>query len=90
MGKGFKRGIIDNTLFTKVKDGDRLLVQVYVDDIIFGSTNESMCRAFEQIMTKRFEMSAMGEMQFFLGLQVDQSDNGIFIHQMKYVGDILS
>ncbi|GKF29659.1 putative ribonuclease H-like domain-containing protein, partial [Tanacetum coccineum] len=64
-------------------------VQVYVDDIIFGSTKKSLCVEFEQIMHKRFQMSSMGELTFFLGLQVNQKDNGIFISQDKYVADIL-
>ncbi|KAJ0555461.1 putative RNA-directed DNA polymerase [Helianthus annuus] len=87
---GFRRGLIDCTLFIKEQDGDLLLVQVYVDDIIFGSTNDALCRNFERIMQDKFEMSAMGEMTFFLGLQVQQTESGIFIHQTKYVGDILS
>ncbi|KAJ0713791.1 putative RNA-directed DNA polymerase [Helianthus annuus] len=87
---GFRRGLIDCTLFIKEQDGDLLLVQVYVDDIIFGSTNDVLCRNFERIMQDKFEMSAMGEMNFFLGLQVQQTESGIFIHQTKYVGDILS
>ena len=66
------------------------MVQVYVDAIIFGSTNDVLCRNFERIMQDKFEMSAMGEMTFFLGLQVQQTESGIFIHQTKYVGDILN
>ena len=61
-----------------------------MDAIIFGSTNETLCREFERVMQEKFEMSSMGEMQFFLGLQVDQLESGIFIHQTKYVADILS
>ncbi|GJV75710.1 putative ribonuclease H-like domain-containing protein [Tanacetum coccineum] len=63
--------------------------KVYVDDIIFGSTKNSLCTEFEQMMHKRFQMSSMGELTFFLGLQVKQKDNGIFISQDKYVADIL-
>ncbi|KAI3742552.1 hypothetical protein L1987_60237 [Smallanthus sonchifolius] len=70
--------------------GDILLVQVYVDDIIFGSTNEGMCREFEQVMKSKFEMSNMGELSFFLGLQDSQREDGIYLHQTKYVQDILS
>ncbi|GJT85301.1 putative ribonuclease H-like domain-containing protein, partial [Tanacetum coccineum] len=62
---------------------------VYVDDIIFGSTKKSLCVEFEQMMHKRFQMSSMGELTFFLGLQVKQKDNGIFISQDKYVADVL-
>nr|GEX86204.1 hypothetical protein [Tanacetum cinerariifolium] len=64
-------------------------VQVYVDDIIFGSIKKFLCDEFEQIMHKRFQMSSMGELTFFLELQVKQKDDGIFISQHKYVADIL-
>ncbi|GJR53018.1 putative ribonuclease H-like domain-containing protein [Tanacetum coccineum] len=80
---GFRRGTIDKTLFIKKDKGDILLVQVYVDDIIFGSTKKSLCVEFEQMMHKRFQMSSMGELTFFLGLQVKQKDDGIFISQDK-------
>ncbi|GJW41484.1 putative ribonuclease H-like domain-containing protein [Tanacetum coccineum] len=86
---GFRRGIIDKTLFIKKDKGDILLVQVYVDDIIFGSTKKSLCTEFESLMHKKFQMSSMGELTFFLGLQVKQKDDGIFISQDKYVADIL-
>ncbi|GJW79366.1 putative ribonuclease H-like domain-containing protein [Tanacetum coccineum] len=83
------RGTIDKTLFIKKDKGDILLVQVYVDDIIFGSTKKSLCVEFEQMMHKRFQMSSIGELTFFLGLQVKKKDDGIFISQDKYVADIL-
>ncbi|GJZ00912.1 putative ribonuclease H-like domain-containing protein [Tanacetum coccineum] len=86
---GYRRGTIDKTLFIKKDIGDILLVQVYVDDIIFGSTKKSLCVEFEQMMHKRFQMSSMGELTFFLGLQVQQKEDGIFISQDKYVADIL-
>nr|GEU48687.1 retrotransposon protein, putative, unclassified [Tanacetum cinerariifolium] len=86
---GFRRGTIDKTLFIKKNRGDILLVQVYVDDIIFGSTKKSLCDEFEQMMHKRFQMSSMGELTFFLGLQVKQKDDRIFISQDKYVANIL-
>nr|GEW43846.1 putative ribonuclease H-like domain-containing protein [Tanacetum cinerariifolium] len=85
----FKRGIIDKTLFIKKEKGDILLVHVYVDDIIFGSTKKSLCIEFEGLMHKKFQMSSIGELTFFLGLQVMQRDNEIFISQDKYVADIL-
>ncbi|GKE58685.1 putative ribonuclease H-like domain-containing protein, partial [Tanacetum coccineum] len=66
---GFRRGTIDKTLFIKKDTGDILLVHVYVDDIIFGSTKKSLCVEFEQMMHKRFQMSSMGELTFILGLQ---------------------
>ncbi|GJU27967.1 putative ribonuclease H-like domain-containing protein [Tanacetum coccineum] len=89
MENGFRRGTIDKTLFIKKKKSDIMLVQVYVDDIIFGSTKKSMCTEFEECMHKRFQMSSMGELTFFLGLQVKQQHDGIFISQDKYVADIL-
>ncbi|GKB33893.1 putative ribonuclease H-like domain-containing protein [Tanacetum coccineum] len=89
LDNGFYRGQIDKTLFIKRVKDDILLVQVYVDDIIFGSTKKSLCTDFEQIMHKRFQMSSIGELTFFLGLQVKQKEDGIFISQDKYVGEIL-
>nr|GFA62484.1 hypothetical protein [Tanacetum cinerariifolium] len=68
---------------------DFILVQVYVDDIIFGSSNPQLCREFEALMHEKFQMSAMGELNFFLGLQVLQKEDGIFLSQDKYIGDIL-
>ncbi|GJX11713.1 putative ribonuclease H-like domain-containing protein [Tanacetum coccineum] len=85
----FRRGTIDKTLFIKKDRGDILLVQVYVDDIIFGFTKKSFCVEFEQMMHKRFQISSMGELTFFLGLQIQQKEDGIFISQDKYVADIL-
>ncbi|GJW25064.1 putative ribonuclease H-like domain-containing protein [Tanacetum coccineum] len=89
LDNGFYRGQIDKTLFIKRVKGDILLVQVYVDDIIFSSNKKSLCIDFEQIMHKRFQISLMGELTFFLGLQVKHKENGIFISQDKYVGEIL-
>ena len=66
--KNFTRGKVDTTLFIKKKDNDILLVQIYVDDIIFGSTNESLCKEFSIDMQNEFEMSMMGELNYFLGL----------------------
>nr|GFA24928.1 putative ribonuclease H-like domain-containing protein [Tanacetum cinerariifolium] len=86
---GFRRGIIDKTLFIKKDKGDILLVQVYVDDIIFGSTKKSLCIEFKGLMHKKFHMSSIGELTFFLGLQVMQRYDRIFISQDKYVADIL-
>ncbi|GJR09387.1 putative ribonuclease H-like domain-containing protein [Tanacetum coccineum] len=85
----YRRGTIDKTLFIKKNSRDIILVQVYVDDIIFGSTNQTWCDEFEVLMKGEFEMSAMGELTFFLGLQVKQQPDGIFISQDKYVQDML-
>nr|GEZ32870.1 hypothetical protein [Tanacetum cinerariifolium] len=86
---GFQKGSIDTTLFIKKKGQHIILIQIYVDDIIFGSTNPKYFIKFSDLMVKRFEMSMMGEMKFFLGLQVNQFSNGIFINQSKYILDIL-
>ncbi|GJT21394.1 ribonuclease H-like domain-containing protein [Tanacetum coccineum] len=86
---GFRRDTIDTTLFIKKYKGDILLVQVYVNDIIFGSIKKSLCDEFEQMMHKKFQMSSMGKLTFFFGLQVQQKKDGIFISQDKYMVDIL-
>ncbi|KAD3337311.1 hypothetical protein E3N88_32831 [Mikania micrantha] len=85
----FKRGTIDKTLFFKKSNQHIMLAQIYVYDIIFGSTDESLCKEFESLMKSKFEMSSMGELTFFLGLQLKQTPTGIFISQSKYVKDIL-
>nr|GEW80095.1 hypothetical protein [Tanacetum cinerariifolium] len=85
----FFKGTIDLTLFIIRFHDDILVVQVYVDDIIFGSAHPRYIQLFSDLMKSRFEMSMMGEMTFFLGLQVNQSSCGIFINQSKYVLEIL-
>nr|GFA89994.1 putative ribonuclease H-like domain-containing protein [Tanacetum cinerariifolium] len=86
---GFHRGTIDQTLFIKKQQKDILLVQIYVDDIIFGATNKALCQSFEKLMKDKFQISSMGELTFFLGLHVKQKKDGIFISQDKYVAEIL-
>ncbi|KAD5802556.1 hypothetical protein E3N88_13916 [Mikania micrantha] len=90
LAHGYTRGVIDQTLFVRKDKDNLILVQIYVDDIIFGSTSSVLCKEFEAVMKKKFEMSAMGEMTFFLGLQVKQDPKGVLIHQGKYVTDILT
>ncbi|KAI3732720.1 hypothetical protein L1987_63927 [Smallanthus sonchifolius] len=89
LSNNFRRGAIDQTLFIKDEGGEILLVQIYVDDIIFGSTRKQLCKDFEILMHSKFEMSLMGELNFFLGIQVKQVPNRIFISQSKYVKSIL-
>ncbi|KAJ9566218.1 LOW QUALITY PROTEIN: hypothetical protein OSB04_002184 [Centaurea solstitialis] len=89
LNAGYKKGTVDLTLFLKKKGKDLILVQIYVDDIIFGSTNPEFCKEFKKTMTSTFKMSMMGELKFFLGLQVKQMTHGIFINQSKYVLDLL-
>nr|GEV24845.1 uncharacterized mitochondrial protein AtMg00810-like [Tanacetum cinerariifolium] len=86
---GFQKGSIDTTLFIKKKGEHIMLIQIYVNDIIFGSTNPKCCTNFSKLMEKHFEMSMMGEIKCFLGLQVNQFSNEIFINQSKYILDIL-
>ncbi|GJZ68588.1 putative ribonuclease H-like domain-containing protein [Tanacetum coccineum] len=80
---------IDKDFVHQTYKGDILLVQMYVDDIIFGSTKKSLCDEFEGLMHKRFQMSSLGELTFYLGLQVQQKKDEIFISQDKYVAEVL-
>ena len=80
---GFKVGKADPTLFTKTIAKDLFICQIYVDDIIFGSTNKSSCEGFSRIMIQKFEMSMMGELKYFLGFQIKQLQEGTFIFQTK-------
>nr|GFB60196.1 copia protein [Tanacetum cinerariifolium] len=87
--KGFCKGFIDPTLFITKHRGDILLVQIYVDDIIFVSTNPKLSKQFEKLNHIKFEMSMIGELKFFLGIQIHQSPRSIFINQAKYAQEIL-
>ncbi|GKF35035.1 putative ribonuclease H-like domain-containing protein, partial [Tanacetum coccineum] len=89
LDNGFQRGKIDKTMFIRRDKGDILIIQVYVDDLIYGSIKKSLCTEFEKMMHKKFQMSSMGELTFFLRLQVKQKEDGIFISQDKYVTEIL-
>ncbi|XP_070028803.1 uncharacterized protein [Nicotiana sylvestris] len=86
---GFIRGKIDNTLFLKKRGRNLLIVQVYMDDIIFGATTDSLCEEFAKLMGSEFEMSMMGELNFFLGLQVKQYIKETCISQQKYIKEFL-
>jgi hypothetical protein len=87
---GFKVRKVDPTLFTKTIAKDLFVCQIYVDDIIFGSTNKSTCEEFSRIMIQKFKLSMMGELKYFLGFQVKQLQEGTFISQTKYIQDILN
>lgn len=82
--KGFKKNIVDNNLYIKFEGDDLLIVLVYVDDIIFGSTNDSFVLWFANTMKFEFEMSMIGELSLFLGLQITQTAEGLFLSQKKY------
>ncbi|WVZ84651.1 hypothetical protein U9M48_031658 [Paspalum notatum var. saurae] len=89
VSKGFKIGKVDTILFTKSIGQALFVCQIYVDDIIFGSTNASFCEEFGEMMSKEFEMSMIGELSFFLSLQIKQLKNEIFVSQSKYLKDML-
>jgi hypothetical protein len=89
ISNAFKVGKIDPTLFTKTCNGDLFVCQIYVDDIIFGSTNQKSCEEFSRVMIQNFEMLMMGELNYFLGFQVKQLKEGTFISQTKYTQDLL-
>ncbi|GJR94423.1 retrovirus-related pol polyprotein from transposon TNT 1-94 [Tanacetum coccineum] len=84
----FSKVAVDPTLFTRKTRNDLLLVQLYVDDL-FASTNTTMCNEFANLMTTKFKMPMMGQMSFFLGLQISQSPRGIFLNQSKYASEII-
>jgi hypothetical protein len=81
IANSFKVGKADPTLFTKTCNGDLFVCQIYVDDIIFGSTNQKSCEEFSRVMTQKLEMSMMGELNYFLGFQVKQLKDDTFISQ---------
>ncbi|GKA27990.1 retrovirus-related pol polyprotein from transposon TNT 1-94 [Tanacetum coccineum] len=85
----YKMGMVDNTLFTKTRSSNLIIVQLYVDDIIFGSTCQDTCDELAKIMHDEFEMSMMGELNFFLGLQIRLMKDGIFFNQSKYIKEML-
>ncbi|GJV82604.1 retrovirus-related pol polyprotein from transposon TNT 1-94 [Tanacetum coccineum] len=85
----YKMGMVDNTLFTKKKSSNLIIIQIYVDDIIFGSTCQDMCDEFTKIIHDEFEMSMMGELNFFLRLQIKQMEDGIFFNKSKYIKEML-
>nr|GEZ23444.1 copia protein [Tanacetum cinerariifolium] len=85
----YSMGMVDNTFFTKKSKSHLIVVQIYVDDIIFGFTSQNLCDDFAKIMHDEFEMSMMGELNFFLGLQIKQIEDGIFINQSKYIKEML-
>jgi len=85
----FKRGQVDTTLFRRTLEKDILVVQIYVDDIIFGSTNATLCKEFSKLMQDEFEMSMIGELKFFLGIRINQCKDGVYVHQTKFTKELL-
>ena len=89
MSYRFTRGKADQTLFIKREDGELIVAQIYVDDIIFGSTKDELAHGFSKLMQAEFEMSMIGELTHFLGLQIRQQDSGIFFSQSKYAKNLV-
>jgi hypothetical protein len=82
-------GTVDRTLFLLKHGNDLFIVQIYVDDIVFGVSSHNLVAKFANEMSREFEMSMMGEFQYFLGLQIKQVKDGTFVHQTKYTKDML-
>ncbi|PKU66353.1 Retrovirus-related Pol polyprotein from transposon TNT 1-94 [Dendrobium catenatum] len=87
--RSFEKGSVDTTLFLKKFGKEILIVQIYVDDIIFGSSNKNLCDDFSNTMSSEFEMSLMGDLNYFLGFSIKQLEEGTFLSQTKYIKDIL-
>jgi hypothetical protein len=87
--KGFVMAKVDKTFFLLRRGDDILIVQVYVEDIVFGGSSHSLVARFAKDMSKEFKISMMGGLQFFLGLQIKQATEGTFVHQAKYTKDVL-
>jgi hypothetical protein len=87
--KGFRKGNVDNNIYIKMDRDNILIIEVYVDDIIFESDDDRMSRKFSKDMKNEFKVSLLGDLNFFLGLQICQSDKGIFISQTKYIKEML-
>jgi hypothetical protein len=86
---GYVMGSVDKTLFTLNHDTDFLLVQIYVDNIIFGGTSHTLVSRFQEMMESEFQIFMMGELTFFLGIQVKQTKQNTFVHQAKYTKDLI-
>jgi hypothetical protein len=89
LSRGFVMGTVDRTLFLLKHGNDLLVVQIYVDDIVFSGSSHNLVAKFEDEMSREFEMSLMGELQYFLRLQIKQVKDGTFVHQTKYTKDML-
>jgi hypothetical protein len=85
---GYVMTSVDKTLFTLKYGTDFLLVQIYVDDIIFAGSSHTLVSRFQELIENEFQMSMMGELTFFLGIQMKQMKEGIIIHQAKYTKDL--
>jgi hypothetical protein len=82
-------GSVDKTIFTLNYDTNFSLVQICVNDIIFCGSSHTLVSRFQKMMESKFQMSMMGELTFFLGIQVKQTKQDIFVHQTKYTNDLM-
>jgi hypothetical protein len=89
VSRGFVMGTVDRTLFLLKHGNDLLIVKIYVDDIVFGGSSHNLVAKFADEMSREFKMSMMGELQYFLGLQIKQVKDRTFVHQTKYTNDML-
>jgi hypothetical protein len=89
LSRGFVMGTVDRTLFLLKHGNDLLIFQIYMDDIVFGGLSHNLVAKFADEMSREFEMSMMGELQYFLRLQIKQVKDGTFVHQTKYTKDML-
>nr|GEZ83827.1 retrovirus-related Pol polyprotein from transposon TNT 1-94 [Tanacetum cinerariifolium] len=89
LSQDFSKGSVDPTLFIRRNGNDLILVQIYVDDIIFAASTLELCDLFANLMCSKFKMSMMGKISFFLGIQISQSPRGTFINQSKYALELL-
>ena len=87
--QGFKKVTVDSNLYVQINKDNLTIVEVYVDDIIFGSNDDRLSKKFSTNMQSEFKMSLLGELTYFLGLQISQQEKGIFICQAKYIKEIL-
>lgn len=85
----FTIGKVVTTLFCKSFKNDILVIQIYVNNIIFGSANATLCKEIAKFIQAKFEMSMMGELKFFLGVHINQSPEGMYIHQIKYTKELV-
>ena len=86
---GFKRGSANTILFIRNDKNSFVVAQIYVDNIVFGATNDSLAHSFADEMKAMFKMSMVGELTYFLGLQVKQTDSGLYINQAKYARNLV-
>lgn len=89
MKEGFKKSQFDHTLFIKKITSGIVIVSIYVDDLIYTGNNQEMCRDFKNSMMQEFDMTDLGRMKYFLGVEINQEKAGISMYQQKYAKEVL-